>query len=103
MEREQFILFIEPVREDMPNGPTEDEARIVGEHFGYLKSQLAARNLILAGRTTEPPFVGIAIFEAANPADAEEFVAKNPAIVAGVFRVKSMQSYRVALIADGKP
>jgi uncharacterized protein len=98
VKRQQFIYFIEPARPDMPLNATEEEQAIVGQHFQYLKGQLEARNLILAGRTMEPPFIGIAIFEADDEADAKRFAASDPAIAQGVFILTRLQSYGVALL-----
>jgi len=94
----QFILFIEPARPEMPVSPTDDEIRIVGEHFKYLKAHFDSGEVFLVGRTQEAPFVGIAIFEAVDAAAAREFAEADPAIKAGVFRLKSVQSYQVALM-----
>jgi len=98
MERPQFILFIEPARAEMPDAPTDEEIRIVGEHFNYLKAETEAKNAILVGRTQEPPYLGIAIFEADDAESARKFAENDPAIKAGVFVLKNLQSYRVALM-----
>jgi uncharacterized protein YciI len=98
MERQQFIYTIEPARAEMPVSATEDEVRHVGVHFAYLKDQLAAGNLVLAGRTTEPPFIGIAIFEADSLEDAQRFAENDPGVQAGVFKLVRVQPYRVALL-----
>ncbi len=84
----------------MPDAPSDEEARLIGEHFAYLQSGHAAGDIVLVGRTQEAPFLGIAIFEAESREDAQRFVDDDPAIRAGVFRVRSLQSYRVALLRD---
>ncbi|MFI5386845.1 MAG: YciI family protein [Fimbriimonadales bacterium] len=98
MDRPQFILFIEPARAEMPEAPTEQEIRFVGEHFNYLKGQLEAGNVVLVGRTQEPPFTGIAIFEAEDIEAARRFAENDPAIGAGVFKLIRVQPYKVALM-----
>lgn len=97
MSRPQFIRFVEPVRPEMPLGPTEDERAKIAEHLDYLEEELAAGNLILCGRTYEPPYIGISIFEADDAAAAERFAYSDPAVKAGVFRVVRVQAYRVAM------
>jgi uncharacterized protein YciI len=97
MSRPQFIRFVEPARVDMPLGPTEEESAKIAEHLDYLEEQLAAGNLILCGRTHEPPFMGISIFEAENAEAAAKFSADDPAVKAGIFKVIRIQAYRVAL------
>ena len=98
MEKSQFILFIEPTRAEMPVAPTEDEVKLVKEHFAYLQERLAEGTLIHAGRTMEDPFVGIAIFEAEGIDGANRFTENDPGIRGGVFRVAGIQPYHVALI-----
>ena len=98
MARPQFIYFIQPVRPDMPDGPTQEEAATIGRHFQYLKDAHANGQLILAGRTLEPPYVGIAIYEADDQEAADKFAAADPAIQAGVFELVRVQPYGVALL-----
>lgn len=87
----------------MPVAPTPDEVRLVGEHFNYLKGQLAAGNVILVGRTQDAPFVGIAIFEAGDIEEAKRFAESDPGIRAGVFKISRIQPYSVALMrTDGQ-
>jgi uncharacterized protein len=98
VKRQQFIYFIEPARPEMPNSATDEEKAIVGQHFQYLSSQLEAGNLILAGRTMEAPFVGIAIFDAEDEEEARRFAEGDPAIAQGVFKLSRLAPYGVALI-----
>ena len=96
----QFISFKTPCRPTLPEDSTEEEQEIIGRHFQYLKDKLAAGELILAGRTQEPPYIGISIFEAVDRAAAEDFVAYDPAVAAGVFKAE-LQTYGVALLRGG--
>jgi uncharacterized protein YciI len=98
VERQQFIYIIEPVRAEMPDAPTEDEMKLVGAHFEYLKDSLASGDLVLAGRSLEAPYMGISIFEAEDVEAAKKFAENDPAVEAGVFRVVRLQPYRVSLI-----
>lgn len=70
----------------MPEGPTAEEAETVGRHFAYLKAAHEAGRLFMAGRTMIPPYTGIAVFTAESDEEASEFLAGDPAIVAGVFK-----------------
>lgn len=92
----EFVCFLEPMRADMPEDPTPQEAEVLAAHFAYCRSLLGAGVLTLAGRTLEPPVVGLLIFEANSIAEAEEIVANDPAVRGGVFRAR-VQPYRVAL------
>jgi len=92
----QFICFLEPAREGMPEAPTPEEAAGVQAHFAYY-SDLCDRNvLVLAGRTLEAPFIGVFIFEANSREHAERIVAEDPGVAGGTFTAR-VQPYRVAL------
>ena len=75
----------------------------MGEHFAYLQAQLSSGVLVLAGRTQEAPYVGIAIFEADDDVSAQAFADADPAIQAGVFKLRSLQRYSVALMRSAEP
>ena len=48
----QYLYRIRPTRFGMlTDGPTEREAKIVDEHFAYLKGLVAEGTVLLAGRT----------------------------------------------------
>lgn len=93
----QFICFLEPTREGMPDDPTEAEAQAARDHFAYYKELHARGILVLAGRTEQPPHIGIMIFQAKDMDDAKWIVEHDPAIAADVFRAR-IQPYRVALL-----
>ncbi len=95
----QFICFIEPTRPDMPGDPTPAESKAVADHFAYYQRLLKRNCLILAGRTQEPPHIGIMIFNAPTKDDALSIVAQDPAIAAGVFTCR-VQQYQIELPAD---
>ena len=92
----QFICFLEPTRAEMPDNPTEKETKSVQAHFAYYQRLLKRGALILAGRTQEPPHIGILIFNAPTKDDAISIAAQDPAIIAGVFKCR-VQSYQIAL------
>ena len=95
-EPKQFVCFLEPTRLGIPDNPTLEEAQAASEHFAYYQRLHEEGTLILAGRTQEPPNVGIMIFEAESKSAAESIVNKDPAIIAGVFKAR-VQAYRIAL------
>ena len=92
----EFIYLIEPVREGMVEKPTDEEEAAVEAHFQYLKSLTGQGVVVLAGRTTGPPHVGLVIFRAADRAAAEAIMDDDPAIKAGVFAPR-LQPFRIAL------
>jgi len=93
----EFIYLIEPVREGMVEKPTEEEAAAVSEHAEYLMRLTEQGVVVLAGRTTEPPYVGIIIFRAADRTAAEAIMNDDPAVKAGVFTPR-LQPFRIALL-----
>lgn len=92
----QFICILEPTRADMPDNPSKQEAAAAASHFAYYEKLKSRGSLILAGRTQEPPHMGIAIFEAPTKEDAISLAAQDPAVISGVFTCR-VQSYQVAL------
>ncbi len=98
-DRQQFVCFLEPARDAMPEDPTPEEAAGVRAHFEYYTGLHEAGTLILAGRTLERPWVGVFVFEAASREAAQRVVDQDPAIIAGLFKAR-LQPYRVALARD---
>ena len=92
----QFICFLDPTRPGMPDDPTPAEAKAAEAHFEYYKKLLTKGSLLLAGRTQEPPHIGLMIFEAPTKEDAISLAAQDPAVAAGVFTCR-VQSYEIAL------
>lgn len=100
-ETTQYLYRIQPTRPSMlTDGPTEQEAAIVGQHFNYLKELVEQGVVILAGRTqnTDPSSFGIVIFNAESDAAAEAIVAGDPAVAQHVMRA-DLFPYRIALLA----
>ena len=85
---ETYICFIHPTRDGFIEAPTEDEQARVGEHFERLKVLTEQGVVLLAGPSTDPPYTGIVIFQAANRTEASEFMNADPAVRAGVFRAR---------------
>ncbi|MDY7107163.1 MAG: YciI family protein [Planctomycetota bacterium] len=92
----EFICFLEPTRAGMVDQPTDTEAEAVEEHAAYLARLTEAGIVVLAGRTTEKPHVGIIILRAADRSAAEAIMHDDPALRAGVFRPR-LQAFRIAL------
>lgn len=102
-DKQQFLYQIQPTRPAMLiDGPTEEEAAIVSEHFNYLKTLTEQGVVFLAGRTlnTDASSFGIIIFEADNQEAAQVIVASDPAVSRGVIRAE-LFPYRIALMQGG--
>lgn len=95
----EWLYRITPSRPAMlTDGPTDDEQRIVGEHFAYLSSLTDAGQVELVGRTqnNDASAFGIAIFRADNEAAARAVMAADPAVRAGVMQAE-LFPYKIAL------
>lgn len=79
---------------------TDEDNRIVNEHFNYLKNLLSQNKLILAGRTTNEDKFGIVIFEAETNESAQDIMNNDPAVLNGIM-TSELFPYRVALIRKG--
>ncbi|WP_109211142.1 MULTISPECIES: YciI family protein [Microbacterium] len=97
----QWLYRIVPTRADMVVDATQEEQRIVGEHFAYLVSLRDRGALILAGRTQESDGTfGITIFDADDEASARAIMDADPGVAGGVFAA-TLHPYLVAVARDG--
>lgn len=88
----------------LAEGPTEREARIVGQHFEYLRRLVDEGIVLMAGRTlnTDESAFGIAIFVADSPEAAEALMRADPAVAQGVMSAE-LFPYRIALWSARRP
>ncbi len=91
-----YLIRLSPSRADMPDSPSQEEGMAVGRHFAYLTAAKEQGVLFMAGRTLVPPFIGIAVFVAADDQAAADFLASDPAIQAGIF-VGEVQPFGLAI------
>jgi uncharacterized protein YciI len=97
-----YLYKIQAVRPAMiTDGPTEDEARIVADHFAYLQQLTESGVVLLAGRTLNEDFstFGIIIFRADSIAAARQIVENDPAVKQRVMRAE-LYPYRIALLGN---
>lgn len=81
-----WLVFLRPVRAGLPVEPTEEESRIVGEHYEYLVRLRAEGKLVLAGpsHVAVGDSVGIVILDVDGDAEAQAIVDADPAIANGL-------------------
>ena len=92
-----WLVVLRPVREEMPFDPTEEESRIVGEHYEYLKLLRAKGRLVLAGPSAVPgDTFGLGIFDQKDRVEVEAIVAADPAITGGVMTAE-IRPYRISV------
>jgi uncharacterized protein YciI len=95
----QFIYVLRLVpRLHSDTAWTKEDKMALDRHFTRFKLAIEKRELILAGRTTEPgdKTFGIAIFEAPDEAAARSFMESDPAVVAGLMTAE-LHPFAVAL------
>lgn len=96
---QQFLYQIQPTRPAMlTDGPTEQEAEIVGQHFAYLQKLTKEGTVLLAGRTlnTDRSSFGLVIFQAESEKAAQAIVDHDPAVKQQVMNA-TLFPYRIAL------
>ncbi|MBS1701324.1 MAG: hypothetical protein JST12_06675 [Armatimonadetes bacterium] len=102
MNRWTHLIVLRPTRYEMlSDGLTDEETRVVGEHFAYCQRLVAEGKMLLAGRTFGPveKTIGIGIIAAESDEEAQIIVDSDPAIVNGVMTAE-LQPYRVALLCE---
>jgi uncharacterized protein len=95
-EMQYFIEIIQPCRPTFPADGSEAEFNRVGEHFAYLQGLMAQGKLIMAGRREDAGF-GMVILRAGSQEEAEALAAADPAIQAGLFLLREVKPFQVAL------
>ena len=92
-----FLVFLRPARPEMPFEPTEEESRIVGEHYDYLVSLRDQGKLVVAGPSIVPgDTIGIGVLTVDEQDEVEAIVAADPAVSSGVM-VAEIRPLRIAV------
>ena len=92
----QFICFFKPPRENFNENQTDEENKIISDHFLYLKKLLNENILILAGPEANAKF-GVSVFEAESEEEAWKIVNNDPAVINKVFTAE-IYPFRVSLL-----
>jgi len=81
-----WLVLLRPVRPELPVEPTEEESRIVAEHFAHLQKLCAEGKLVLAGpsHVAVGDTLGVAVYDLEDEAEVRALVAADPAIANGV-------------------
>jgi 8-oxo-dGTP pyrophosphatase MutT (NUDIX family) len=92
-----FLVFLRPVRAEMPLEPTDEESRVVAAHYDYLVSLRDAGKLIVAGPSVVPDdTIGIGVLDVDDRAEVEALVAEDPAVSSGVMTAE-IRPLRIAV------
>ena len=93
-----WLVLLRPVRPELPETPTEDEARTVSDHFAYLQSLCSAGKLFFAGPSHVEigDTIGVCIYDVEDEAEVRAIVAGDPAIVNAVMTAE-VRPLRIAV------
>jgi uncharacterized protein len=92
-----FLVFLRPARAEMPFEPTEEESRVVGEHYDYLVSLRDQGKLVVAGPSIVPgDTIGIGVLTVDERDEVEAIVAADPAVSSGVMTAE-IRPLRIAV------
>jgi uncharacterized protein YciI len=94
----QYLYRIQPARLEMvTDGPTDEEAIIISEHFDYLKSPTKQGVVLVLGRTqnNDASTFGITIFRAESDDAARSIMNNDPSVRRGIMRAE-LFPHRVA-------
>lgn len=100
-EVKEWLYVLKVTRLGMlTEGATEEEDRVVSEHYNHLKNLLEEDIVLLMGRTTnnDEDTIGLVIFKAESEAEAKRIMGSDPAIREGVMSAM-LYPYRIALMA----
>jgi uncharacterized protein YciI len=92
-----WLVVLRPVRAEMPFEPTDEETRIVSEHYAYLKRLRSEGRLVLAGPSAlAGDTFGLGIFDQDDRAEVESIVAADPAVTGGIMTAE-IRPYRISV------
>ena len=97
-EKFHYFAIIRPSRSDFITNPSEDDTKIMRDHFQYLKKLLEDKHLYLAGPTlieTDP--FGVLIFETKSEEEARELLINDPSVKAGIQNIEDLRPIRISL------
>jgi uncharacterized protein YciI len=92
----EFVYKLQITRPDFLETITEEEQKVLGEHFAYLQGLLAEGRLILAGPCLDAAF-GICVYRAESLEEATAIMERDPVVVHGVMTAE-VHAFRVSLL-----
>ena len=92
-----WLVLLRPVREEMPFDPTEDEKRIVSDHYAYLVGLRDAGKLVVAGPSiVAGDTFGIGVLDVDDESEVQAIVAADPAVSSGTMTAE-VRPLRIAV------
>jgi len=100
----EYLYTMQPVRlAIMSEGPTEQEAPVIAEHWAYLQDLARRGILIFGGRTltTDESSFASVVFRADSGEQARSIMECDPAVRSGIMRAR-LYPYQVLLMEGRK-
>ncbi|HCA41933.1 MAG TPA: hypothetical protein DEP28_01625 [Bacteroidetes bacterium] len=91
-----YLYKIQPVKENFNETGTQEDFKIMGEHFVYLKDLMQKGILFFAGPCLDAS-MGLALFSAGSLEEAEKILNDDPAVKKGVVKGE-VKEYRISII-----
>ena len=100
-KKNSFYAIIKPYRQDFITNPKEEEDKIMGDHFRYLKKLLEQNKLFFAGPTLIPeePF-GVIILQTGTEEEAKKLLENDPSVKAGIQKIADLRPIRLSLTRE---
>jgi uncharacterized protein YciI len=93
MPAQLFFVRLIANRPDFPANLTPEEQATMGAHVAFLKEQLAAGKLVVAGPVLDPAGVfGMGVFEVGSADEVQAILARDPASGIGRYQVSPIAS-----------
>ncbi len=100
-EDTEFYMGTITARPTFINDMTEEEEKIMSDHFEHLKKKFDNKQLLLAGPILSEGQFGVSVFTAENLNEADEFVQNDPAVIEGIMKPE-VHPFRIFLIEKNK-
>jgi uncharacterized protein len=93
-----WLVVLRPARPEMPFEPTEEESRVVGDHFGYLQRLRDEGKLMPAGPSPVAPgdTIRIGVFDVESEEEVREILAADPAFTSGLMTAE-LRPFRISV------
>jgi uncharacterized protein YciI len=94
MAKQHYFFKLIPPRPTFPNDMTDEERRLMEEHFRYFHEQFVAGRMLLYGPVMAASGAfGLAVLEVEGEAEAQRFGENDPTVRAGLnrFEIHPMQ------------
>ncbi|MBD3233673.1 MAG: hypothetical protein GF315_08100 [candidate division Zixibacteria bacterium] len=97
-ETQHYFVQLLGTREGWPEDMTDEEVRVMEEHYEYLKNLTLKKKVLAAGPCFDGNF-GLIILQTSSKDEAIEIMENEPSVVSGVHTYE-IQAMKVSLFAD---